>query len=179
MPVPSIREQEGKFIVLLHFAQFLTCGWAGIAYFHSAPQISPPMIKALAHVCLLSRDLERTLDFYCGTLGLRKKFDFIRKGELFGFYLEVAPGQFIEVFKGDTAAEPQSRRITHFCLEVDDIGVVREKLASRGIGVSEKKKGCDASWQIWCKDPDGTDIEFHEYTAESSQITGSRCIVDW
>ena len=30
------------------------------------------MIKALAHVCLLPSNLDRTLDFYCGVLGLKR-----------------------------------------------------------------------------------------------------------
>jgi len=137
------------------------------------------MIKTLAHICILSRDLDRTLEFYCGTLGLRRKFDFFKGEDLIGFYLEIDPGHFIEVFKGDTVPEPQGRRIMHFCLEVGDIDAVRERLVSRGTEVSEKKKGSDSSWQIWCKDPDGTDIEFHQYCPESSQITGTRCNVSW
>ena len=137
------------------------------------------MIKTLAHVCIHSRDLERTQEFYCDTLGMKKKFDFVKGEELIGFYLEVGQGHFIEVFKGDTAAEPQGRRIMHFCLEVGDIDGVRERLISRGIGASEKKMGCDGSWQIWCKDPDGIDMEFHQYTPESSQGTGARCLVNW
>ncbi|MEI8313217.1 MAG: VOC family protein [Verrucomicrobiota bacterium] len=137
------------------------------------------MIKTLAHVCLHSRDLNRTLEFYCDVLGLRRKFDFFKEEELIGFYLEIDPGHYIEVFKGDTVPEPQGRRIMHFCLEVGDIDAVRDKLVSRGIEVSGKKKGSDASWQIWCKDPDGTDIEFHQYTPESSQLTGTRCNVNW
>lgn len=51
------------------------------------------MMKALAHVCLLSRDLNRTLEFYTETLGLSKGFDFVRNGALFGFYLRVGTGQ--------------------------------------------------------------------------------------
>ena len=47
------------------------------------------MIKTLAHVCLFSKDLNRSLDFYCGALGLRRHFDFIKDGELFGFYLQI------------------------------------------------------------------------------------------
>jgi lactoylglutathione lyase/glyoxylase I family protein len=139
------------------------------------------MIKTLAHVCLLSRDLEKTLDFYCGTLGLRRKFDFLRNDKLIGFYLEVGPQNFIEVFadKSDPIANPQGARIMHFCLEVEDIDALRERLIAKGIEVTEKKKGCDESWQIWCKDPDGTSIEFHMYTPESSQITGANCIVTW
>jgi len=137
------------------------------------------MIKTIAHVCILSRDLDRTLEFYCGALELRRKFDFFKEAELIGFYLEIDQGHYLEVFKGDTVAEPQGRRITHFCLEVGDIDAVRDRLFSRGIEVSGKTKGSDASWQIWCKDPDGIDIEFHQYTPESSQLTGARCNVNW
>lgn len=57
------------------------------------------MIKSLAHVCILSRNLDRTLDFYCSTLGLEKGFDFLRDGELFGFYLKITGRQFLEVFQ--------------------------------------------------------------------------------
>jgi hypothetical protein len=56
---------------------------------------------------------------------------------------------------------------------------IRELLLSRGVPVTEPKLGADSSWQAWCKDPDGTDIELHEYTAQSSQRTGAECVVDW
>jgi lactoylglutathione lyase/glyoxylase I family protein len=138
------------------------------------------MIKSLAHVCLLSRDLEKTLDFYCGTLGLKKGFDFLRNGKLFGFYVQVTERQFIEIFQaGDDSEEAPPRRITHFCLEVNDVEAMRSRLVERGIEVTEKKLGADHSWQIWCKDPDGTSIEFHQYTPESTQLTGKACLVNW
>ena len=137
------------------------------------------MIKALAHLCILSKDLDRTLDFYCGALGLKRHFDFLKNGELFGFYLQVAPGQFVEVFKAEAAMEIRGQRIHHFCLEVDDIDAMRDQLMKRGVEVTPKKLGCDQSWQCWCKDPDGTDMEFHQYTPKSSQFTRTNCIVDW
>jgi lactoylglutathione lyase/glyoxylase I family protein len=137
------------------------------------------MIKALAHLCILSKDLDRTLDFYCGALGLKRHFDFLKNGELFGFYLQVAPGQFVEVFKAETAMEIRGQRIHHFCFEVDDIDAMRDQLVKRGVEVTPKKLGCDQSWQCWCKDPDGTDMEFHQYTPQSSQFTKVNCIVDW
>lgn len=138
------------------------------------------MVKALAHVCLLSRDLDRTLEFYTVTIGLSKGFDFVRNGSTFGFYLRVAAGQFIEVFKtDDSSPEAPPRRITHLCLEVDDIDAMRSQLLAKGLEVTEKKIGADASWQIWTNDPDGTPIEFHQYTEQSCQFTGGRCVVDW
>ena len=137
------------------------------------------MIKSLAHLCILSKDLSRSLDFYCGALGLKRHFDFFKEGELFGFYLQLAPGQFIEIFKAGPNAEIRSQRIHHFCLEVDDIDALREKLTRHGVEVTPKKLGCDQTWQCWCKDPDGVDFEFQQYTPESSQTTRADCIVDW
>ncbi len=137
------------------------------------------MIKALAHLCIHSKDLNRSLDFYCGTLGLKRHFDFFKKGELFGFYIQVASGQFIEIFRADPKSEIKSQRIHHFCLEVDDLDTLRAALVKRGVEVTQKKKGCDETWQFWCKDPDGTDVEFQQYTPKSSQFTKKDCIVDW
>jgi lactoylglutathione lyase/glyoxylase I family protein len=137
------------------------------------------MIKNLAHLCVFSGDLGRSLDFYCGTLGLHRHFDFFKDGKLFGFYLQIAPGQFIEIFKTEAAEEIRRQRIHHFCLEVDDIDALRETLIKRGVEVTPKKLGCDQTWQCWCKDPDGTDVEFQQYTPKSSQFTRMNCIADW
>ena len=137
------------------------------------------MIKALAHVCILSADLERSREFNCGALGLRRHFDFTKDGGLFGFYLEVAPGQFIEIFQTDPAAEIRHQRIHHLCLEVEDMDALREKLIQRGVAVTPKKLGCDQTWQCWGKDPDGVDVEFQQYTAQSSQFTKMHCVADW
>jgi len=137
------------------------------------------MIKTLAHICLLSKDLNRSLDFYCGTLGLKRHFDFFKDGALFGFYLQVSPGHFIEIFKADPNAAVRSQRIHHFCLEVEDLDAARDALVKRGVAVTPKKLGCDQTWQFWCKDPDGTDLEFQQYTTQSSQLIRRNCIVDW
>ena len=88
-------------------------------------------------------------------------------------------GHFIEIFKADPAAEIRNQRIHHFCLEVDDIDAMRDALIKHGVEVTPKKLGCDQTWQCWCKDPDGTDLEFQQYTAQSSQFIRKNCIVDW
>lgn len=136
------------------------------------------MIKSLAHVCLYSRDLAKTENFYCGALGLSIKFRFLRQGELYGFYIRISDSQFIEIFHRDEAPNgvPQ---IGHICLETDDIQAMREQLTAAGVKTSQPKLGADHSWQMWLGDPDGTAIEFHQYTPESTQHTGADCIVDW
>ena len=136
-------------------------------------------IKTLAHVCLFAKDLNRSLDFYCGALGLPRHFDFFKDGELFGFYLQLDPNHFIEIFKAGPDEECRRQRIHHLCLEVEDLDAVRDALIQRGVAVTPKKLGCDQTWQCWCKDPDGTDVEFQQYTPQSSQFTRKPCVVDW
>jgi len=137
------------------------------------------MIKKLAHLCILSADLKKTEDFYCGILGLKKKFDFIREGRLFGFYLEVSDDQFIEFFHTTDTTREKGNLITHLCLEIEDITAFTQHLEKHGVKFTEPKLGADQSWQTWCTDPDGVAIEFHQYTPESSQKTGRECIVNW
>lgn len=138
------------------------------------------MITALAHICIGADDLEKTRWFYCDVLGFDKKFDFIKDGELFGFYLQISDNNFIEVFRnGADAPEAGRQRIKHFCLETDDIDAIKARIEDHGLETRPKKLGADNSWQFWCTDPNGIDMEFHQYTAESSQHTGADCIVDW
>lgn len=135
-------------------------------------------LKTIAHICLNAKDIKKSMSFY-HTLGLKTKFLFQNKaGELKGCYLEVAPGNYVEIFpKADIPADPGA--LIHFCLEVDNIDELRKKLTASGISVTEKKMGCDHSYQCWVKDPDGNSIEFHEYTPQSCQHTGANCLIDW
>ncbi|MFO7723951.1 MAG: VOC family protein [Oceanipulchritudo sp.] len=132
------------------------------------------MIKQLAHVCLHSEDLEATRRFYCTGLGMEKGFDFQRSEEHFGYYLKAGSRSFIEVFKGSPKAVGN---IDHLALEVSDIHALADHLRKQGIPVSDPQLGADNSWQAWLEDPSGVKIELHEYTLESSQLTGLTCVL--
>ena len=137
------------------------------------------MKLSIAHVCIFSRDLDATRRFYCDGLGMKKRFDFTLNGNLYGFYLEMSRGNFIEVFLSDAFDVENRGPLRHLCLETDDITATRDKLQTAGIATTEITKGCDHTLQFWFKDPSGNDIEFHQYTEKSSQVTGESCEVDW
>ena len=137
------------------------------------------MTLSIAHLCIHTKNLETTRKFYCDGLGMKKVFDFTLKGALFGFYLEMSKGNFIEVFLADDFAEENSGAMRHLCLETDDIHDARDRLTAAGIKTTEIKKGCDNTYQFWFKDPNGIDIELHQYTDKSAQFTGESCEVDW
>jgi glyoxylase I family protein len=137
------------------------------------------MIKRLAHANLVSKDLAASEHFYCDVLGMKRVFDFLENGSLFGFYLDAGDMTFIEIFKQRKDVNIESPLIPHLCLEVEDIDSAIEDIRSKGWTITDKKRGGDQSWQAWMKDPDGLAIEVMQYTKESSQFTGNPCIVTW
>ena len=136
------------------------------------------MFTRLAHVCLNVKDLARSLDFYT-RLGLEPVFRFTRQGKLFGVYLKLAEASFIEIFEDPKLDQPVNTGLLHFCLETQDLDQLMTDLASRGIACSPKKLGCDNTWQIWLRDPDGNAFEVHQYTPKSMQFTGGSVEADW
>ena len=134
------------------------------------------MIKQLAHLCIQTRDLEATERFYRDALGCEKAFEFLRQNKWFGFYLKLGHNSFIEVFEGETS-EPGN--INHLALEVEDIDDAIRRVKEHGYEIGEKKLGCDNTWQVWLKDPNGVRIELQQYTTKSLQFVGGTCIADW
>jgi catechol 2,3-dioxygenase-like lactoylglutathione lyase family enzyme len=128
------------------------------------------MIKGMAHVCFVVKDLEKSIAFYRDKLGLTPAFDFINdKGERFGIYLHVSGRQFIELFVGQPQPASPGQSYKHLCLEVDDFDGTVAELQRRGVEVTGVKLGIDQSWQAWIADPDGNRMELHGYTAQSRQ----------
>jgi catechol 2,3-dioxygenase-like lactoylglutathione lyase family enzyme len=136
------------------------------------------MIKGIAHVCLNVRSFAKSFDYYTA-LGFQVKFRFTRKNSDFGAYLEIAPGNYLELFETAGASDAHPGGIAHFCLETDDIDGFISRCTSANIPVSPKKLGCDNTWQVWLNDPDGNAFEVHQYTEKSSQRTGESIEADW
>ncbi|VGO11817.1 hypothetical protein PDESU_00364 [Pontiella desulfatans] len=134
------------------------------------------MIIQLAHICIHSNDLDATARFYLNGLNLERGFEFIKDGELFGYYIHLGENSFIEVFKGNPG---DVGNINHIAMQVDNIDETIALLRNHGYEAGDKSLGADHSWQAWTTDPNGVRIEFHEYTAKSLQLTGGQCIVDW
>lgn len=136
------------------------------------------MITQLAHICLNVRNLERSLDYY-QKLGFKPRFDFTRQGRPFGAYLEIAPGQYLEMFENPTLGQSVHPGLAHFCLESPDIAALQKELDAQGIAYTPKKLGCDHTYQIWLQDPDGNPFEIHQYTEKSLQQQGGTVEADW
>jgi catechol 2,3-dioxygenase-like lactoylglutathione lyase family enzyme len=136
-------------------------------------------IRSLAHVCIKTLNLDITSDFYCGILGMEKIFNFTRNGKIIGFYMKAANNTFIEAFHADEIEKLGKQALSHFCLETDSIEALRNDLVARGYSPAEIKRGAAKSLQFWIQDPNGMEIEFHQYTDQSSQMTGQDVEANW
>src|SRR5947199_5668996 len=101
------------------------------------------MITGLGHLAFRITSLEKALDFYCNILGLREAFRLDREGTPSPWivYIQVAPGQFIELFPGAKALAPhpsEDASYHHFCLVVDDIHATVAQLGARGLQIEGK-----------------------------------------
>ena len=134
--------------------------------------------NTLAHVAIETNNLAACEQFYCQILGFQKQFNFLRQGKPIGFYIRITSNCFLEIFFSEDSYSDSSR-LTHFCLETNDIEYAHNHLKKHHIEVSEINKACDNTLQFWFKDPNGINLEYHQYTEKSSQITGQDIEVNW
>jgi len=134
------------------------------------------MVKGIAHACFIVRNLEETAEFYCGILGMKQAFDYVKEGKRFGLYLHVGGRNFLELFERPHGETAERQSYQHLSLEVDNIREIVERLKSHGINVTEIGRGTDRSWGVKFPDPDGNLIELQEYTTESKQETWLKTI---
>lgn len=128
------------------------------------------MIKGLAHVCFVVKNLDESIAFYRDRLGLKLAFEFRNKaGARSGAYLHAGDRTFIELFPGQPTATANGS-FRHICLEVDNVEDEVRRIQAAGIQTEGVKMGADGSWQAWISDPDGNRIELHGYTPESAQV---------
>lgn len=131
------------------------------------------MIKGIGHLAFEVKDMDKSMDFYCNALGLKKAFDLRdEKGNPFIQYLKVSENQFIELFyaKVDKEKANGDRSYSHMCLEVDDIYKTVESIRSKGVHIdSEPVRGKDLNYQSWIRDPDGNRIELMQMDPDSPQ----------
>lgn len=136
---------------------------------------TPPAagISGLAHVALRTRDIDAALAFYVGRLGFAELLRLDRDGRLWLVYLRISDTQFIEIFPegaGERAPGREAVGVNHFCLAVDDIHAVVERLERAGVALAAPKKiGADGNWQAWIEDPDGVRIELMQMARDSLQ----------
>ena len=99
--------------------------------------------KQVAHVCIFAKDLAETRDFYRDVLGMDVRFNFMRKGAWYGFYLDAGGRSHVEVFLKPEAMYSDRNQINHLCLEVESIDDAVAHIRGKGVEVTDQKFACD------------------------------------
>lgn len=152
--------------------------------------------KSIMHVSFFTDQMEVMRDFYENKLGLKPKVITKAKAyldrensayhqialkdpeKIIIIYIEIAPGQFIELFpknegQGPAAKPNQNLGYSHFALLVDDIYATKDELMARGVEIDTPiSKGPSGTYQMWIHDPDGNKFEIMQYTKDSYQVVG-------
>jgi lactoylglutathione lyase len=140
------------------------------------------MLTGVGHTAFRVTDLQRSLNFYCGKLGLREAFRLEREGRPSPWivYLQVAENAFVELFPvpNDVVAPADPKAsYSHYCLTVDDIRATLREFAARGLEITgEPTFGLDGNWQYWVTDPDGNRIELMQMMPDSKQAAADAAL---
>jgi lactoylglutathione lyase len=148
-------------------------------------------ITGLGHVAIKVNDVERAMAFYTKVLEfpemLRLHHD---DGSLFLIYLRITDDAYLEIFpNAETGRAPgvHANGVHHFCLTVDRLEPVLEKVVANGgqpfawrdgalqpCDTPQISHGLDGNRQSWLEDPDGNRIELMEMAEDSLQLQAIR-----
>eukprot|EP00890_Picochlorum_soloecismus_P006834 jgi/Picsp_1/976/NSC_04460-R1_glyoxalase bleomycin resistance protein dioxygenase len=123
------------------------------------------MFHGMHHVGLLCENLERSMEFYMGVLGLEMNQD--RPDDKLpyrGAWLWIGP-EMIHLMELPNPDPLEGRpehggRDRHFCVGVEDIGPLEERLKQAGVSYTRSKSGRAA---IFFRDPDMNCLEQQNY----------------
>jgi len=130
------------------------------------------MVQGFEHVGMVSSDLDRTIAFYCGLLGLKETL-VKRTGEGGRIaFLEIG-GVMLEIVEPAGGAKTPAREvpiteagIRHITFRVEDVEAIYETLRDAGVEFTVPPRQAVNAELIrkvaFCKDPDGIVVEFLE-----------------
>ncbi|MDZ4798287.1 MAG: VOC family protein [Bryobacteraceae bacterium] len=135
----------------------------------NAQDVPRPKITGVAHIALYVKDVEKARNFYTGLLGYQEVFDLKNPdGSLSMTFVKVNERQYIELSPERT---PDSDRLNHISIEVDDAEAMRKYLASKGVKVPEKVgRGRIGNANFNIKDPAGHTVEIVEYLPDGWSV---------
>ena len=118
-------------------------------------------VIGIDHVVFRVADVERSLDFYLGTLGLEPvRVDEWRRGEVFFPSVRVSPEVLIDLFP----AARDGENMNHFCLVIEPTDL--DALAARFPGATRADDLFGAQGfasSVYIQDPDGNRVELRFY----------------
>ena len=130
-----------------------------------APQ--RPRITGISHAAFYVSDMAKARAFYEGFLGFQSPFSIPRKDPKEQLvWIKINDRQTVELFPGSEVT-PETDRLYHIAVEVDDAEAMRLFLQSKGVAVPPKTGiGKIGNKNYFVKDPSGNTVEIVEYLAD-------------
>jgi len=118
-------------------------------------------VLGLDHIVLRCADVEKSIAFYCDTLGLApERVEEWRRGEVLFPSVRLTPTTIIDLF----GAERSGANLDHFCLVVDSVDL--DELAAHFPGARRADGLYGAQGEassLYVRDPDGNTVELRSY----------------
>ena len=133
------------------------------------------MITGFHHVCLKTRDWERTLAFYRDTLGFTEKIAWNLRGTgRRAVMLDTGDGNYVEVFEDPDYTPAPNGSVIHFALRTDRLDEVAARVRAAGATITIEPKDVVLATThgagpvpiriFFCEGPSGEVIEFFQNT---------------
>ncbi len=128
-----------------------------------------PPIVGVAHISLLAHDYEASRAFYRDMLGFEEPYSLTNKdGSPSMTFFKVNERQYIELAP---EKQPDTPRVSHIALQVEDAEAMRKYLAGRGVAVPDHvPTGRIGNLNFMIKDPQGMSVEIVQYGPNSLTV---------
>ena len=123
------------------------------------------MIHGMNHFTVIAEDLDRTLDFYTGLLGLeqgpRPDLGFP------GAWLYADGRPILHVYSDRPVPPQRAGVIDHMAFSASDLGATVARMKRHGVEHVVRQQAGTRIWQLFCHDPMGAKVELDFDPSES------------
>jgi catechol 2,3-dioxygenase-like lactoylglutathione lyase family enzyme len=119
-------------------------------------------VIGLDHIVLCCSDVERSLSFYCETLGLEpERVDEWRRGDVPFPSVRITPTTIIDLF----SKAPDGVNMEHLCLVVEAVDLQAVAAVFPGSSRADHLFGAQGfASSVYISDPDGNSVELRSYS---------------
>ena len=112
-------------------------------------------LKHLNHVTTMVKDTKRSMEFYCGFLGLKQIPKQVPNPEI--TWLQLPSGVMVHLI--ETPEAPAYPRNLHNAYEVEDFEAAKKAVEERGLPIESSGVRYDGQQYLFIRDPDDNRVE--------------------